>query len=88
MHAYLPSGTVVKNLPANAGDTRDTCLIPVSGRSPGVGSGYPLQYSCLKSSMTEKPGRLWGHKESNATKHTHILAKSLYHYMYMYIDNR
>ena len=41
MHAYLPSGTVVKNLPANAGDSRVTYLIPVLGRSPGVGSGYP-----------------------------------------------
>ena len=41
MHAYLPSGTEVKNLPANAGDSRVTYLIPVLGRSPGVGSGYP-----------------------------------------------
>ena len=32
---------VVKNLPANAGDSRVTYLIPVLGRSPGVGSGYP-----------------------------------------------
>jgi len=38
---------VVKNLPANAGDTRDTGLIPGSGRSPGEGNGYTLQYSCL-----------------------------------------
>ena len=26
---------------------RDTVLIPGSGRSPGVGNGKPLQYSCL-----------------------------------------
>ena len=32
---------MVKNLPANAGDSRVTYLIPVLGRSPGVGSGYP-----------------------------------------------
>ena len=38
---------VVKNLPADAGDTRDTGSIPGSGRSPGEGSGSPLQYSCL-----------------------------------------
>ena len=37
-------GTVVKT---NAGNARDTDLIPGSGRSPGVGSGNPLQYSCL-----------------------------------------
>ena len=38
---------VVKNLPANTGDTRDLGLIPGSGRSPQVGNGNPLQYSCL-----------------------------------------
>ena len=38
---------VVKNLPANAGDIRDTGLIPQSGRSPGEGKGKSLQYSCL-----------------------------------------
>jgi len=43
-------GTVLKNLPAN-GDTRNTGLIPGSGRSPGVGNGNPFQYSCLESSM-------------------------------------
>ena len=34
----FPGGTVVKNLPANAGDTRDTDSMPGSGRSPGVGN--------------------------------------------------
>ena len=43
----FPGGTVVKNPPANAGDARDTGLIPGSGRSPGVGNGKPLQYSFL-----------------------------------------
>ena len=38
---------VVKNLPANAEDKRDAGSIPGSGRSPGVGNGNPLQYSCL-----------------------------------------
>ena len=42
---------VVKNLPANAGDTRDVGLIPRLGRSPGVGNGTPLQYSYLENSM-------------------------------------
>ena len=44
-----PGGSVVKNLPANAGDTGDSGLIPVSGRSPEGGTGYPLQYTCLES---------------------------------------
>ena len=44
----FPGGVVVKNPPANAGDMD---LIPGSGRSPGVGNGNPLQYSCLENSM-------------------------------------
>ena len=42
---------VVKNLPANAGDTRDVGFIPGSARSPGRGNGNPLQYSCLENPM-------------------------------------
>ena len=38
---------VVKNLPANAGDIRDSDLIPGSGRYPGEGNGDSLQYFCL-----------------------------------------
>ena len=41
----------VKNLPANAGDTRDTGSIPGLGRSPGGGHGNPLQYPCLENPM-------------------------------------
>ena len=42
---------VVKNLPANAGDTRDAGSVLRSGRSPGGGHGNPLQYSCLENPM-------------------------------------
>ena len=42
---------VVKNPPASAGDVRDSGSIPGSGRSPGEGNGYPLQYSCLENPM-------------------------------------
>ena len=48
---------VVKNLPANAGDTGDAGSILGSGRSPGGGHGNPLQCSCLEI-PTEEPGRL------------------------------
>ena len=41
----------VRNLPANAGDVRDTGLILESGRSPGEGNGYSLQCSCLENSV-------------------------------------
>ena len=43
-----PGGSVVKNLPANVGDTG---LIPGSGRSPGEGNGNPFWYSCLENPM-------------------------------------
>ena len=42
---------MVKNLPANAGDVRDTGSIPGSGRSPGKGNGNTFQYSCLENPM-------------------------------------
>ena len=42
---------MVKNLPANAGDTGDLDLIPGLERPSGVGNGNPLQYSCLENSM-------------------------------------
>ena len=47
----FPGGAVVKNPPANAGKAGDMASIPGSGRSPGEGKGYPLQYSCLENSM-------------------------------------
>ena len=47
----FPGDSVVKNLPANAGEAGNAGLIPELGRSPGVGNGNPLQYSCLENSM-------------------------------------
>ena len=44
----FPGGSEVKNLPANAGDMGS---IPESERSPGVGNGNSLQYSCLENQM-------------------------------------
>ena len=54
----FPGGSVVKNLPASAGDM-DWIGIG-SGRSFGKGNGKPLQYSCLGNPWIEEPGR--GHK--------------------------
>ena len=42
---------VVKNLPANTEDIRDTGSIPGSGRSPGEGNANSVQYSCLENPM-------------------------------------
>ena len=47
----FPGGARVKNPLANAEDTRDLSWIPGWGRSPGVGNGNLLQYSCLENSM-------------------------------------
>ena len=44
----FPGGSVVKNLPANAGDA---ISISGLGRCPGGGHGNPLQYSCLENLM-------------------------------------
>ena len=48
---------VVKNLPANARDVRDSDSITGLGRSPGAGNGNPLQYSSLGNPMDR--GALW-----------------------------
>ena len=49
---------MVKNLPANAGDARDTSSVSGLGRSPREGNGYPLQYLCLEYPMDREPGGL------------------------------
>ena len=46
-----PGGSVVKNLPATAGDVG---LIPGLGRSPGKGNNNQLPYSCLRNPMDKK----------------------------------
>ena len=50
----FPGGSVVKNLPANAGDLG---LIPGAGRSPGAENAKPLLYSSL-GNPTEDPDGL------------------------------
>ena len=42
---------MTKNLPANAGDSRDVSLIPWLGKPCGVGNGNPLQFACLENPM-------------------------------------
>ena len=54
----FPGGSVVKNLPASAGDAGS---IPGLRRCPEEGNGNPLQYSCLgdpRDPWTEDPGEL------------------------------
>ena len=55
--SLFPTGTVVKNPPADAGGARDAGLIPRLKRFSGVGNGNPLQYCCLENSMSK--GTWW-----------------------------
>ena len=68
----LFGSTVVKNLPASSGDVRDVGLISGSGRSPGIGNGSLLQYSCLENPIDR--GGWWtavrGVTELDTTEHT------------------
>ncbi|XDB63165.1 hypothetical protein AB1E18_016499 [Capra hircus] len=54
----FPGGSDGKESACNA---EDTCLIPGSRRSPGEGSGNPLQYSCLENSMKRGAWQATGH---------------------------
>ena len=63
----FPGGSVVKNLPSNAGDVGS---VPGLGRAPGEGNGNPLQYSCLGNPMDRGAWQATVHgvtKESDMT---------------------
>ena len=53
---------MVKNPPANAGDSRDVGSIPGLGGSPGGEYGNPLQYSCLENPMDRGAWRTTVHE--------------------------
>ena len=53
---------MLKNPPANAGDTGDVGSIPGSGRTPGEGNGYTLQSSCLENPMDRGAWRAIVHR--------------------------
>ena len=71
---------VVKNLPANAGDTRDVGLIPGLRRSPGGGHGNPLQFSCLENPMDR--GAWWAtvHRVANSWTQTEATFSTQWQY--------
>ena len=75
----FPGGSVVKNLPAIAGDSGDRGSIPGSGRSPGEGNGTPLQYSCLEDKNGHGQRNLVGHspwdrRELDMAEYVHMRA--------------
>ena len=65
----FPDGSAVKDLPANAGDVRDSGLIPGLGRSPGEGNGNPPLYSCLENGQRSLAAcSPWDHRESDTNE--------------------
>ena len=63
---------LIKNPPANAGDSKEAGLTPGSGRSPGEGNGNPLQYSGEFHGQRSLVGYSpQGHGELDMTEHTH-----------------
>ena len=82
----VPVAPGVKNSLANAEDTRDAGSIHGLGRSPGVGSGNPLQYSCLGNPMERGAWRATVHgvtksliQLSTDTRMTYVGSLSLAH---------
>ena len=73
-HLGFPGGSVIKDLSANAGDTRD--VGSWLGKIPGGGNGHPLQYSCLDNPMDRSRVDYspWGNKELDMmSTHSYIL---------------
>ena len=68
----FPGGSVVKNLSANAGKTRDIGLIPGLGKTPGGGHGNPLPFLPRESHEQRSLAGYSpsGRKELNVTEHT------------------
>ena len=66
---------MIKNSPASAGDTRDMGLSPVSGRSPEVGNGNPLQYSCLENSVDRGAWRATVHGVTKSLTQLSVCAR-------------
>ena len=67
--------------PANAGDSGDVALILGSGRSPGVGNGNPLHYSCLGNPMDRGS---WPVTVRGATKSWKRLSARLQYFLLRY----
>ena len=73
---------MVKNPPANAGDREDTGSIPGLGRSPGVGHGNLLQYSCLEN-PTDRGAR-WATVHRFAKSRTQMKGLNMHALIHIY----
>ena len=76
----FPSGAVVKNLPANAGDARDAVLTSELERSPREGNGNSLQYPCLENPMDGEAWQATVHEvaELDTIKHYSLVLYNTY----------
>ena len=68
---------MVKNPPANAGDSKEVGLLTGSGRFPGEGNGNLIQYSCLENSMDR--GAWWAIVHGVAKSQTQLSARTHKH---------
>ena len=71
----FPSGSDCRESVCNVGDSRS---IPGSGKSPGEGNGYPLQYSCLENSMVR--GAWQGIQPLESQRVKHDLVTNTFHF--------
>ena len=67
---------MVNNLSANTRDTRDVGSILGSERYPRVGTGNPLQYSCLENSMDRGAWQATVHEDTKESNRTEQLIQS------------
>ena len=82
-YGAFPGGSLVKSLPANAGDGRDAGSIPGSGRPPaGGGHGNPLQYSCLENPMDRGAWRAIVHSVTELGMTEQLSMAQLYIYFF------
>ena len=82
LKAYMgfPSASDSRELACSAGDLG---LIPRSGRSPGEGNGYPLQYSCLENPMDREPGGLQSMGSQRVGHNWSVLARTHNAYIFL-----
>ena len=73
----FPGGSVVKNLPVDAGDAGS---IPGSGRSPGGGHGNQIQYSCMENSKDRGEWQATIHRVAKSRKPPGDLTATIINY--------
>ena len=74
----FPSGSVVKNLPANAEDAGDVGSLSGLGRCSGEGNDNPIQYSCLENPMDSGAWRTTVHEITDSQEQLSIRAFSIH----------